>query len=88
MRPNSGDLYSGRKGAWALTQMRNFIEFAKVKLRRSLSGVVIVLRLRYTAPAVGSNGPYAERSTSCGLLNISNGLSQIYETKGDCDPTG
>ena len=52
MRPNSGDLYSGRKGAWALTQMRNFIESAKVKLKRSLSGVVIVLRLRYTAPAV------------------------------------
>ena len=77
MRANSGELYSGRRGAWALTQMRNFIEFAKVKLRRSLSGVVIVRRLRYTAPAVGSNGPYAERSISCGLLNISNGLSQI-----------
>ena len=77
MRANSGEYYSSRRGAWALTQMRNFIESAKVKLKRSLSGVVIVLRLRYTAPAVGSNGPYAERSTSCGLLNISNGLLQI-----------
>ena len=77
MRANGEELYSSRRGAWALTQMRNFIGFAKVKMRRSLSGVVIVLRLRYTAPAVGSNGPYAERSTSCGLLNISNGLSQI-----------
>ena len=52
MRANSGELYSGRRGAWALTQMRNFIESTEVKLRRSLSGVVIVLRLRYTAPAV------------------------------------
>ena len=59
MRANSGELYSGRRGAWALTQMRNFIASAKVKLKRSLSGVVIVLRLRYTAPAVGSSDPYA-----------------------------
>ena len=59
MCANSGELYSSRRGAWALTQKSNFIELGKVKLRRSLSGVVIVLRLRYTAPAVGSGYPYA-----------------------------
>ena len=59
MRANSGELYSGRRGAWALTQMGNFIEFAKVKLWRSLSVGGIVRRLLYRAPAVGSSDPYA-----------------------------
>ena len=45
-------MYSGRQGASALAQRRNLNESAMGNLSRASSGVVVVIRLRYT-PAAG-----------------------------------